>query len=368
MTPRPALDYSLARGGLRRVMFRPGEQLNTARNWARRGVVALAALLMALPVLTACGSGKAPAPTITVKPAPAAQYPHPELLADTSWLAANLDNPDVRIVDLSSLADYERGHIPNAVHVWWQDLVETNNNTYGMLIDPVSRRRVLEQAGIGLGMTVVAYDDAGGRYAARLLWTLMYTDYASGKLLNGGIGAWRTEGRPVTRAAPHFAPSQLPANHATNENVLYNGADLLAHLDDSSLKVVDNRAPDEVLDTWNNQLLIGRIPGARYVPWERNLGQKGTAIVRDPTELAHIYDSESLGRDDQIIVYGLTGVDAAYTFWIMRVLGYTNVKLYDGSWAQWGANLPANPFRTHIEPPAVGTIPGTLPGMAKTTR
>jgi thiosulfate/3-mercaptopyruvate sulfurtransferase len=349
------------------VKFRSGDQQSKPRTWAQRGTALLVALLLLLPVLASCSSSKAPAPTITVKPVPAAQYPHPELLADTSWLAANLDNPDVRIVDLSSLADYERGHIPNAVHVWWQDLVETNNNTYGMLIDPASRKRVLEQAGIGLGMTVVAYDDAGGRYAARLLWTLMYTDYASGQLLNGGIGAWRTEGRPTTRAAPRFAPSQLPANHATKEDVLYNGNDLLAHLDDSSLKVVDNRSPDEVRDTWNDHLLIGRIPGARYVPWERNLGQKGTAIVRDPTELAHIYDSESLGHADQVIVYGLTGVDAAYTFWIMRVLGYTNVKLYDGSWAQWGANLPTSPFRTHIEPPAVGAIPGVLPDTAKST-
>lgn len=316
--------------------------------------------LVMLLLLVGCGGGQPPpAPTITVKPVPAERYPRPELLADPSWLAERLNDPYLRVVDLSPLADYRRGHIPGAVHLWWQDLIELQNPTYGMLIDPEGRKRVLGAAGIEAGMTVVAYDNAGGRYAARLLWLLVYTDYAAGRLLNGGLAAWRAEGHPVTRAAPKVTPTTL-ADRPTNEAVLHNGQDLLARLGEPGLAIVDARTAAERREQWNGRLRgPGRIPGARPIPWDRNLGQKGTAIVRDPVELPVVYEGQGLRRDQEIVVYGVTGVDAAHTFWILRVLGYEGVKLYDGSWAEWGANRPGTPYP--IEPLAVGARPPARP-------
>src|SRR5262245_2189614 len=95
-----------------------------------RAAALIATLGLVLPLLAAC-SATGSLPSNTVQPVPAAQYQHPELLADTSWLAERLNDPFVRVVDLSPLADYERGHLPGAVHVWWQDLVEINNVNYG---------------------------------------------------------------------------------------------------------------------------------------------------------------------------------------------------------------------------------------------
>lgn len=323
-------------------------------------VCAICLLLVA--ALAGCGGGGRPQPaTVAAKPVPAERYPRPELLADTAWLAERIYDPGIRIVDLSPLAEYRRGHLPNAVHVWWQDLVEVNNPTYGMLVGPEERKRVLGQAGIEPGMTVVAYDNAGGRYAARLLWILTYTNYASGRLLNGGLATWRAEGRSVTRQTPSVTPTTL-ADQPADEAVLYNGDDLLARLGQPGLAIVDARNHIEGRETWNRRLLVGRIPGARSIPWERNLGQQGTAVVRDPVELPLVYERQELRRDQEIIVYGLTGVDAAHTFWILRVLGYENVKLYDGSWAEWGARRPGSPFR--IEPLAVGAAPDTDCGAA----
>src|SRR4051794_10375715 len=100
-----------------------------------RAVALLAAVGLLLPLLAACTSASN-VNSNTVKPVPATQYQQPELLADTAWLAERLNDPFVRVIDLSPLADYERGHLPGAVHVWWQDLVEINNQTYGMLVDP----------------------------------------------------------------------------------------------------------------------------------------------------------------------------------------------------------------------------------------
>lgn len=318
-------------------------------------LLALVALLV--PLLAACSPSRT-SPVTTVQPTGADSYPHPEYLADTGWLADRLNDRFVRIVDLSPLADYERGHLPGAVHVWWQDLMEVNNGTYGMLVGPAGRKRVFEAAGIEEGMTVVAYDNAGGRYAARFLWTLLYTDYAAGRLLNGGFATWQAEGRPITRAVPTITPSHLP-DRTPQEGYLINGEDLLHNLGQPGFAVVDTRTLAEGRETWSGGLRFGRIPGARSIPWDRNLAQKNTAIVRDPGELDRVYSGQTLARDQQIAVYGLTGVDAAHTFWMLRVLGYTNVRLYDGSWAEWGANIPNTPYT--IEPLAVGDMPPNAP-------
>jgi thiosulfate/3-mercaptopyruvate sulfurtransferase len=327
----------------------------------RRLAVGVALLALLLPLLVACSS-EPTAPTNTVKPIPADQYPHPELLADTGWLAERLSDRNIRIVDLSPLEDYEKGHIPGAVHVWWQDLMEVNNLTYGMLVDPAGRKRVLERAGIEYQTSVVAYDNDGGRYAARFLWVLTYTNYASGRLLNGGYAQWQAEGRPTTQDVPQITPSQLPDNVPTNENALYNGNDLVSRLGQQGLAVVDTRTAAEGQETWDGRLRFGRIPGARSIPWDRNLGQKNTAIVREPPDLLRVYESQELSHDQEIIVYGLTGVDAAHTYWMLRVLGFDKVRLYDGAWAEWGAERNAATFP--VEPLAVGDDPQPRPAVA----
>lgn len=348
----------MGKGTARRAEDGPGVSHGHAGWPARRApagpLLALAVAALLLPLLAACGPATN-TPATTVKPTGADGYPQPQYLADTGWLNERLGDRLIRIVDLSSLEEYERGHLPGAVHVWWQDLVEANNGTYGMLVDPAGRKRVFEAAGIEDGMTVVAYDNAGGRYAARFLWTLLYTDYASGRLLNGGIAAWRAEGRPTTRAVPTIAPSRL-ADRGAHEEYLINGEDLLRVLGQQGLAVVDTRTLAEGKETWSGGLRAGRIPGARSIPWDRNLAQKGTAIVRDPAELERVYSGQALSRDQPIVVYGLTGGDAAHTFWMLRVLGYRNVRLYDGSWAEWGANVPDTPYT--VEPLAVGDAPG----------
>ncbi len=323
----------------------------------RRATAICAVLLVLLPILAGCGAARPP--TLTVKPVPAERYPRPDLLADTAWLAGRLDDPRLRVVDLSPIADYRRGHIPNAVHVWWQDLIEIHNDTYGMLVGAERLREVLSRAGIEPGMTVVAYDNQSGRYAARFLWVLAFTGYADGRLLNGGIATWRTEGLPVTREAPRITPTTLPDRPAIHE-LLYNNDDLLARLGERGLGIVDARTSAEAQVTWDGRLRVGRIPGARGIPWQRNLGQVGTAVVREPGELALVYENQGLRRDMEIVVYGLTGVDAAHTFWTLRVLGYERVRLYDGSWVEWGA---ADPRRFPVEPLAVGAAPPGEHGM-----
>lgn len=337
-------------------MQRPNARQRARPTRRAQTVAVLTAFLLLLPLLAACGQTRAE-PTTTLKPRPSSEYPRPEYLADSAWLAERLNDPFTRIVDLSPLADYERGHLPGAVHVWWQDLIEVNNNTYGMLVDPAGRKRVFERAGIDNTITVVAYDNAGGRYAARFLWALLYADYAAGRLLNGGLASWQAEGRPVTRDVPTVEPTRLP-DIPPNETILTNGEDILTGLGQNTLAVIDTRTLAEGRETWDGQLRFGRIPGARSIPWDRNLIQKNTAIVRDPAELARVYESQALARDQPIVVYGLIGADGAHTFWTLRILGYTNVRLYDGAWAEWGANRPGTPYQ--VEPLAVGNDPGPV--------
>jgi thiosulfate/3-mercaptopyruvate sulfurtransferase len=259
-------------------------------------------------------------------------YPADGLLVDAGWVAARVNDPAVRLVDLSPWRRYQQGHLPGAAHLWWQDLMETNNDVYGMLVGAPYRATLLGQLGIERGTTVVAYDDEGGVWAARLVWLLDFVGHERVHLLDGGTQAWLAAGQALTTSVPTITPVRY--EEMIRPDRIIEPEDL-ARLTAGGGALVDGRTAAEAAETWQGQLRIGRVPGATSVPWPENLtGPAGSFVPA--ADLRQHYASV-LQRGQPVAVYGLFGAGSALPYVALRALGHEAVLLYDGAWAEWGA-------------------------------
>jgi thiosulfate/3-mercaptopyruvate sulfurtransferase len=269
-----------------------------------------------------------------------AQDSVPEVLVTAEWLEANLDNPNVRIIEVSVIPGvYERGHIPGAVNfVWHTDLVDTLNR------DIVSQERFQElarAAGINDDTTVVLYGDNNNWFAAWGAWIFNIYGAQDVRLLDGGRVKWEADGRALAVAAPSFAEGNFTAS-ALNR-------DLRARLTDV-LSIVEDGAPGALIDIrsaaeYNGEIFApegiqelsvraGHIPGALNVPWGQNVNADGTFKSID--ELRALYAGIGIDGSQPIITYCRIGERAALTWFVLdQLLGY-EVSLYDGSWTEYG--------------------------------
>lgn len=287
-----------------------------------------------------------------------AEYKHPEALATTEWLAAHLDDPSVRVVDLrynvqmasggsfrgvSGRNAYHQGHIPGAAFVDPAAGLSDPEDPLSIL-SPGRFEALMGHLGIGNGSTVVVYDDSGGTWAARLWWALRYYGHDAAKVLDGGLTRWVAEGRPLEAQAPTppaatFRARVRPALRVTRDEVRQ-------AIKQRDVCIVD--ALPEPFYTGQASLYpthrAGHIPTALNVPAPANLDQ-ATQTLLPAGELAQLWGSAGLKPDQRVITYCGAGVYGAYDLFVLYVLGHENVSLYDASWMEWGAN-PELPIET----------------------
>lgn len=285
-------------------------------------------------------------PTVTagaVDPAIAAKgYVHPEILVTTAWLAEHLGDPKVRVVESDEdVLLYDTGHIPGAQKVdWHSDLNDP------VVRDYVSREQfqaLLRRLGIDETTTVVFYGDKNNWWAAYAFWVFQLFGFTNAAILDGGRSKWESEHRPTTTDVPRFPATRYEAPDRSDARIRAFFAEVRPHLDRRG-KLVDVRSPQEYTGEklhmpdypQEGTLRGGHIPGAKSVPWARAANADGT--FKSAPELRAIYEIEQgLRPADEVIAYCRIGERSSHTWFVLTyLLGYGNVRNYDGSWTEWG--------------------------------
>jgi len=276
-------------------------------------------------------------------------YVHPEVLVSTDWVADHLDDPGVRIVE--SNEDpllYPSGHIPGAVEVdWTRDLNDPLRRDYLQRDD---FEKLMRSKGIANDTTVVFYGDKNNWWATYAFWIFQLFGHDKAKIMDGGRLKWEQEGREMADGVPAYDPTDYQAPERDDSRIRAFRDRVLNHIG-SGNPLVDVRSPGEYsgellhMPDYPNEgaLRGGHIPGAANIPWARAINpDDGTFKTAD--ELKEIYEGEAeLSQNDEVIAYCRIGERSSHTWFVLSyLLGYTDVRNYDGSWTEWGnlVNVP----------------------------
>ena len=277
-------------------------------------------------------------------------YAHPEALVSTEWVAAHLDDPGVRIVESDEDALlYASGHVPGAVEVdWTRDLNDPVERDY---LDGERFAALMRRLGVTPETTLVFYGDKNNWWACYAYWVFQLFGHANARIMDGGRLKWEKEGRPMVRDAPAYPPTDYPVPERDDSKIRAFRDEVRRHVEARG-KLIDVRSPAEFtgerlhMPEYPNEgaLRGGHIPRAKNVPWARAV-DTADGTFRSAAELRAIYEGEAaLGREDDVVVYCRIGERSSHTWFVLtRLLGYPQVRNYDGSWTEWG-NLVGAPI------------------------
>ncbi len=296
--------------------------------------------------------------TLEVDPAARfAEYAHPERLVSTEWLQEHLGKPGLVVVESDEdVLLYETGHIPGAVKIDWH--TDLNDPVERDFVQGEAFARLLGSKGIARDTTVVLYGDKSNWWAAYALWIFTLFGHEDVRLLDGGRAKWEEEGRELTTEVPSPAPVDYPVVERDDSvNRAYRD-DVLAHF---GKPLIDVRSPEEYSGErteipgypTEGALRAGHIPSAASVPWARAAAPDATFKPR--AELEQLYHGEAeLEEGDDVIAYCRIGERSSHSWFVLKyLLGFENVRNYDGSWTEWGSSVRV--------PIATGSEPGEAP-------
>ena len=269
-------------------------------------------------------------------------YTHPDALVSTEWVAENLNNANIRLIESNEdILLYDTGHIPGAVKIDWH--VDLNDPITRDYIDRKSFEKLMERNGISNDTTVIFYGDKNNWWATYAFWVFQLFGHTNAKVMDGGRAKWIAEGRATTREVPKYAASNYKAKERNDEPIRAFRDDVLVHVK-AGKPLVDVRSTKEYTGELlhmpdypqEGALRGGHIPGAKSVPWARAANSDGTFKSAD--ELKAIYEGEiGLKKGDDVIAYCRIGERSSHTWFVLTyLLGYKGVRNYDGSWTEWG--------------------------------
>jgi thiosulfate/3-mercaptopyruvate sulfurtransferase len=281
----------------------------------------------------------------------ATTYAHPEALVETQWVEDHLKDHNVRIaeVDYDPKANYQLGHVPGAVLFdWKQDINDPVNRN---VLSKQACEDLLQRAGVNNETTLIFYGDFNNWFAAFAFWVFKYYGFKDVRIMNGGRKKWLEEDRDISKDVPSHPKGNFKASEP-DKNIRIFLNELKQALDAKGrIKMVDVRSPKE----FTGEILAppeyptehaqrgGHIPGAENIPWAQAINDKD-GTFKSAEELRKLYESKGITPDKEIIAYCRIGERSSHTWFVLKyLLGYPNVKNYDGSWTEWG-NMIANPI------------------------
>jgi thiosulfate/3-mercaptopyruvate sulfurtransferase len=272
-----------------------------------------------------------------------AEYANPSALVETDWLEEHVDDPSARIVEVDEdTAAYEKGHIKNAIGWNWNtDLHQPVGREY---VTQDGLARLLGQAGVGPDTTLILYGGNNNWFAAYAYWLVKYLGYDNVKLLNGGRKKWELESRELTQDMPRLQPNDYRITGQVRSDIRAFRDYVLQRVYEGETPFIDVRSPEEYRGEklapdhlpQEQAQVGGHIPGAANIPWVKAANDDGTFKSAD--ELKSLYESESLTSDKEVLAYCRIGERSSHTwFALTELLGYPNVRNYDGSWTEYGS-------------------------------
>lgn len=262
------------------------------------------------------------------------------LIVEPEQLEAVLGDDDLLVVDLCKPEIYRQYHLPGAIHLDYGQIIQPQRPAMGLPPDPQRLSDLCSRLGLTPETHVVAYDDEGGGRAARLLWTLELVGHTRYSLLNGGLHAWANERHPLISEAALCDSSDYDIDF--NEAPLATKEYVLAHLNDSDVKLIDARSPAEYQGTKAFAARGGHIPGAVNLEWTETMDPQRNLRLKDSDTLRDMLEVRGALPDREIIVYCQTHHRSAHLYVVLKSLGYERLRAYAGSWSEWG-NTPELP-------------------------
>lgn len=276
------------------------------------------------------------------------QYAHPDALVSTQWVADHLNDSNIRIVESNEdILLYNKGHIPGSVKIDW--VSDLNDPLVRDYLDGEHFAKLLSAKGIGRDTTVVFYGDKNNWWACYAFWVFQLFGHTNAKIMNGGRKKWEEEGRPMTPAVPNYPAVSYPVPTRDDSKIRAFRAEVFEHVSKKGA-LVDVRSPGE----YSGELLHmpdypqegalrgGHIPGAKSIPWARAANDDGT--FKSLADLKALYEGQGITPDKDVVAYCRIGERSSHTWFVLTyLLGYPQVRNYDGSWTEWG-NLVGAPI------------------------
>ena len=264
-----------------------------------------------------------------------------DVLVSTEWVADNLNNPKVKLVEVDvDTTAYDEGHAPGAIAFNWTSQLQDQLRRDILTKEGVED--LLSSAGIGNDDTIVLYGDNNNWFAAYAFWLLEMYGHKDLKLMDGGRKKWDAEGRPTTKDVPSPSKSSYKAKNQ-NADLRAKRDEVLKALGNKKNALVDVRSAAE----YNGEIMappglaetaqrMGHIPGAANVPWGQAVAEDGT--FKPKAELEQLYGTKGVTKDKEVIAYCRIGERSSHTWFALKhLLGYPDVRNYDGSWTEYGS-------------------------------
>ncbi|MCE8020575.1 sulfurtransferase [Halomonas sp. MCCC 1A11036] len=258
------------------------------------------------------------------------------LIVEPEQLAAHLEDPQLLVVDVPLKTEsYQEGHVPGAVFLDHRRLLRGEGQVPNEVPSPEALSQLFSSLGLTRDTHVVAYDDEGGGWAGRLLWTLELIGHTRYSYLNGGIHAWRQAGQPVSHEPTSPTPSEYEAE-ILHPQVAIDRLELQERLGEKGFAIWDARSPAEYRGEKGENKQLGHIPGAVNMEWTEAMDKERALRIRDYAELVTELEALELTPDMEVVTHCQSHHRSGFTWLVGKALGFDNIRAYPGSWKEWG--------------------------------